>query len=49
MNPIGNLNIGARLWAAFGMLIALLVLLSVLATGGLRQYGTAFELSLIHI
>jgi methyl-accepting chemotaxis protein len=43
MNPISSLNIGARLWAAFGMLIALLVLLSVLATGGLRRYGTAFE------
>ena len=43
MNPIRNLNIGARLWAAFGMLIALLVVLSVLATGGLRQFASAFE------
>ena len=43
MNPISNLNIGARLWTAFGLLIGLLVVLSVLATGGLRQFGTAFE------
>ncbi len=43
MNPIKNLNIGARLWAAFGLLIALLIGLSVLATGGLRQFSTAFE------
>ncbi len=43
MNLIRNLNIGARMWVAFGLLIALLLLLSVLATGGLRQYGTAFE------
>jgi hypothetical protein len=43
MNPISNLNIGARLWTAFGLLIGLLVVLSVLATGGLRQFGAAFE------
>ena len=30
MNPFKNLNIGARLWAGFGLLIALLLLLSVL-------------------
>ncbi len=43
MNPFKNLNIGARLWAGFGLLIALLLLLSVLATFGLRQFGAAFE------
>ncbi|HRD99636.1 MAG TPA: MCP four helix bundle domain-containing protein, partial [Rubrivivax sp.] len=43
MNPISNLRIGARLWTAFGLLIGLLVVLSVLATGGLRKSGLAFE------